>query len=112
MKNIRIFYLKNFPFAVVIFSIYLKRRVFICWKIFRHFYKETNLGLPVGFPAQPVPSKMIYPKRKECSPLCNVQLLRIIIMIIIIINIKNIFSNRGAAHFTMYKLLNLTSILE
>ena len=29
MKNIRIFYLKIFPFLVVKFSIYLNRRVFV-----------------------------------------------------------------------------------
>ena len=29
MKNIRIFYLKFFPFLVVKFSIYLNRRVFV-----------------------------------------------------------------------------------
>ena len=29
MKNIRIFYLEIFPFLVVLFSIYLNRRVFV-----------------------------------------------------------------------------------
>ena len=41
MKNIRVFYLKNFNFLEVKFSIYLNRRVFVmCWAR-QHFVLET-----------------------------------------------------------------------
>ena len=44
MKNMRIFYLKNFPFLVVKFSIYLNRRVFVMRIIgyYRVFEREQR----------------------------------------------------------------------
>ena len=42
MKNIRVFYLKNFSFLEVKFSIYLNRRVFVMLKILLHDNSVEN----------------------------------------------------------------------
>ena len=41
MKNIRFFLSENFQFLVVKFSIYLNRRVFVIWKLYRYLQVST-----------------------------------------------------------------------
>ena len=45
MKNIRIFYLKNFHFLVVNFSVYLNRLVFVMYCIFSEYSHASTLYL-------------------------------------------------------------------